>query len=69
MSKVVKHVKISPEQIFAVIKLGTYLNQLVQPYMWTKFGDFSLKNESRNAKIDQPIKWSIIYIFNEVVPP
>ena len=29
----------------------------------------SLKNESRNAKIDELIKWSIMHIFNEAEPP
>ena len=38
-------------------------------YMFNKFGDFSLKNESRNAKIDHLIKWSIMRIFNEAEPP
>ena len=37
--------------------------------MCTKFGDLSLKNESRNAKIDEFIKWSIMHIFNEAEPP
>ena len=37
--------------------------------IYTKFGDFSLKNESRNAKIDHLIKRSFMRIFNETVPP
>ena len=37
--------------------------------MCTKFGDLSLKNESRNAKIDHLIKWSIMRIFNEAKTP
>ena len=32
--------------------------------MYTKFGEFSLKTESKNAKIDQFIKRSIMRIFN-----
>ena len=35
----------------------------------TKVGDLSLKNESRKAKIDHLIKWSIMRIFNEAEPP
>ena len=38
------------------IKPGTYVNQYVQSYMCTKFGDFILKNESRNAKTAWLIK-------------
>ena len=34
-----------------------------------KFGDFSLKNEFRNAKRGQLIKWSIMRTFNEAEPP
>ena len=34
------------------------------PYICTKFGDFSVKNEFRKAKIDHLIKWSIMRILN-----
>ena len=40
-------------------------NPIFAPY----FGDLSLKNESRRAKIDHLIKWSIMRIFNETEPP
>ena len=33
--------------------------------MYTKFGNFTLKNEFRNAKIDQLIERSIMRVFNE----
>ena len=39
--------------------------QRVKPYLCTKFGDFSLKNESRNAKRGRLVKWSIMHIFNK----
>ena len=41
----------------------------IKPYLCTKFGDSSLKNEFRNAKRGQLIKWSIMRIFNEAEPP
>ena len=41
----------------------------VEPYICTKFGDLSLKNESRNAKIDHLTQWSIMRMFNEVETP
>ena len=41
----------------------------VKPYLCTKFGDSSLKNEFRNAKRGRLIKWSIMRIFNEAEPP
>ena len=37
--------------------------------MCTKFGNFNLENESRNAKIDQLIKRSIMRKFIEAEPP
>ena len=40
-----------------------------KPYLCTKFGDSSLKNEFTNAKRGQLIKWSIMCIFNEAEPP
>ena len=50
-------------------KNGTYIDYHVKPYLCTKFGDSSLKNEFRNAKRGQLIKWSIMRIFNEAEPP
>ena len=50
-------------------KNGTYIDYLVKPYLCTKFGDSSLKNEFRNAKRGWLIKWSIMRIFNEAEPP
>ena len=50
-------------------KTGTYIDQHVQSYLYAKFGDFSLKNEFRNVKRGQLIKWSIMRIFNEAEPP
>ena len=41
----------------------------VKPYLCTKFGDSSLKNEFRNAKRGWLIKWPIMRIFNEAEPP
>ena len=56
--------------IFAIIKKpGTYIDNHIKAYLWTKFGDSSLKNEFRNAKRGQLIKWSIMRIFNEAEPP
>ena len=53
-----------------MIKRGTYVNQHVQPYTCAEFGEFSLqKNEPRNTKRAQRIKWFIMCIFNEAVPP
>ena len=43
-------------------------NYHIKPYLCTKFGDSSLKNEFRNAKRGQLIKWSIMRIFNEAEP-
>ena len=48
---------------------GTYIDYHVKPYLCTKFGDSSLKNEFRNAKRDWLIKWPIMRIFNEAEPP
>ena len=45
------------------------LINMFNPYICTKFDDLSLKNESRNAKIDHLIQWSIMCIFNEAEPP
>ena len=50
-------------------KPGTYIDNHVKPYLCTKFGDSSLKNEFRNDKRDRLIKWSIMRIFNEAEPP
>ena len=50
-------------------KPGTYIDYHVKPYLCTKFGDSSLKNELRNAKRGRLIKWSIMHIFNEAEPP
>ena len=50
-------------------KTGTYIDYHVKPYLCTKFGDSSLKNEFRNAKRGRLIKWSIMRIFNEAEPP
>ena len=50
-------------------KPGTYIDCHVKPYLCTKFGDSSLKNEFRNAKRGRLIKWSIMRIFNEAEPP
>ena len=50
-------------------KPGTYIDYYVKPYLCTKFADSSLKNEFRNAKRGQLIKWSIMRIFNEAEPP
>ena len=49
-------------------KPGTYID-IVQTYLYAKFGDFSLKNEFRNVKRGRLIKWSIMCIFNEAEPP
>ena len=55
---------------FATLKKpGTDIDYHVKPYLCTKFGDSSLKNEFRNAKRDRLIKWSIMRIFNEAEPP
>ena len=50
-------------------KSRTYIDYHVKPYLCTKFGDFNLKNEFRNAKWGRLIKWSIMRIFNEAEPP
>ena len=50
-------------------KPGIYIDYHVKPYLCTKFGDSSLKNEFRNAKSDWLIKWPIMHIFNEAEPP
>ena len=52
-----------------MLKPGTYIDYHVKPYLCTKFGDSSLKNEFRNAKRGLLIKWSIMRIFNEAEPP
>ena len=48
-------------------KPGTYIDNHVKPYLCTKFGDSSLKNEFRNAKRGWLVKWPIMRIFNEAV--
>ena len=50
-------------------KSRTYIDNHVKPYLCTKFGDSSLKNEFRNAKRGWLIKWPIMRIFNEAEPP
>ena len=50
-------------------KPGTYIDHHFKPYLCTKFGDSSSKNEFRNAKRGRLIKWSIMRIFNEAEPP
>ena len=45
------------------------LINMFNPYICTKLGDLSLKNESRNAKIDHLNQWSILRIFNEAETP
>ena len=50
-------------------KRVTYIDYHVKPYLCTKFGDSSLKNEFRNAKRGRLIKWSMMRIFNEAEPP
>ena len=44
------------------------LFDMFSPTFVPKFGDFSLKNESRNAKRGRLIIWSIMRIFNEAEP-
>ena len=62
--------KISQNLFLATMKKpGTYIDYHVKPYLCTKFGDSSLKNEFRNAKRGLLIKWSIMRIFNEAEPP
>ena len=74
--KVIFHVrswkmrKKSPKLFLVTMKKpGTYINNHVKPYLCTKFGDSSLKNEFRNAKRDRLIKWPIMRIFNGAEPP
>ena len=50
-------------------KPGINIDYHVKPYLCTKFGDSSLKNEFRNAKSNWLIKWPIMRIFNEAEPP
>ena len=58
------------KKILAIMrKPGTDIDYHIKPYLCTKFGDSSLKNEFRNAKRGQLIKWSIMRIFNEAEPP
>ena len=62
--------KIRQNRFLATMKKpGTYIDNHVKPYLCTKFGDSSLKNEFRNAKRVRLIKWSIMRIFNEAEPP
>ena len=62
--------KKSPKFFLAIMKKnGTFIDYHVSPYLCTKFGDFSLKNEFRDAKRGRLIKWSIMRIFNEAEPP
>ena len=42
--------KFAKKMLVDIIKAGTYVNQYVQPYICTKFGGFSFKNEPRNVK-------------------
>ena len=46
-------------------KPGTYIELHALTYLYTKFGDFSLKNEFRNVKRGRLIKWSIMRIFGK----
>ena len=70
MCEVGKYEKNSPKFFLATMKKpGTYIDYHVSPYLCTKFGDSSLKNEFRNAKRGRLIKWSIMRIFNEAEPP
>ena len=50
-------------------KTRTNIDYHVKPYLCTKFGDSSFKNEFRNAKRGRLTKWSIMRIFNEAEPP
>ena len=68
MWEVEKCVKKRKNHLAIMIKYGTYVNQHVQPYFRTKFGDFSLENKPRNVKRAWPIKRSIMRIFNEAEP-
>ena len=61
--------KIAKKFLATMKKPGTYIDYHIKPYLCTKFGDSSLKNEFRNAKRGQLIKWSITRIFNEAEPP
>ena len=49
-----------------MIKPGTYVDMF---NISNKVVDFDLKNESRNSKIDELIKWFIMGISNEAEPP
>ena len=61
--------KIRQKSYLAIMnKIGTYIDYHVQTYLYAKFGDFSLKNEFRNVKWAQLIKWSIMRIFKEAEP-
>ena len=69
-AKLEKAKKIGQNFFLATMKKpGTYIDYHVKPYLCTKFGDSSLKNEFRNAKRGRLIKWSIMHIFNEAEPP
>ena len=57
-----------PEFILINIFSPTFVPNLVT-LAWKIFGDFSLKNESRNAKRSWLIKWSIMHIFDMAEPP
>ena len=62
--------KIRQKSYLAIMnKSGTYIGYHVKPYLCTKFGDSSLKNEFRNAKRGWLINWPIMRIFNEAEPP
>ena len=62
--------KIRQNFVFATVKKsGTYIYWHVKTHLYAKFSDFMLKNEFRNVKRGQLIKWSIMCIFNEAEPP
>ena len=42
---------------------------MIRENLRTRFGDFSLENDFRDAKRALLIKWSIMRIFNEAEPP
>ena len=51
-----------------MIKPRTYVNYLLTLHLHQIWW-LQLKNESRKAKIDHLIKWSIMRIFNKAEPP
>ena len=51
------------------IRQKSYLAIMNKSRTYIDFGNFTLKNEFRNAKWGRLIKWSIMRIFNEAEPP